>query len=300
MKGRPPFENFYPYLLFIFLGYCLADLSSLYIRSYMIPDRAPTTKEAAPFVNEQQPKGAYNTIITRNIFNADGTIPDALAAKSDSKPKGEEIPVPSNLPLNLIGTIVHSKSEKSIANIELRGKNQVFAFTPNRDIDKIATLIKVERNKAIIRNQNNGRLEFIQSKDLSKLSFQASKPSSGGIITGPANVKQVAPNKFEINGADLDRQLADVSSLLMQASSIPKKGPNGEIRCYTILGIQPGGVFAQLGISNGDCIKSVNGEAIDSPAKAIELFNTLKGASNLRLGYEREGRDNENDYTIRR
>jgi general secretion pathway protein C len=300
MKNRPAFEKFYPYLMVVFFGFCIADVAVLYARGYMIPESAPAAKEAAPFTNDVQPKSAYNSITSRNIFNPDGTIPDALAAKETKGSNGgSEVAEPSSLPLNLVGTIVHSNPEKSIANIELKSKNAVFAFTPNRDIEKLATLLKVERNKAYIRNSNNGRLEYIEIKEANKISFQSSKPTAGATPAGPAKIKQTGNGKFEIKRDELNKYLSDVSSILMQASSVPRKKPSGEIDGYTILGIQPNTVFSQLGIQSGDTITKVNGEPIDSPAKAIELFNALKSAPNVKLSFERDGREQENDYNIR-
>ena len=290
-------DQFAPYVLFIFIGYAIADLAILGVRDYMLPQKAPPTRPTKMQTVESLSKGSYQTIISRNIFNPDGTIPDPLSSKGDNKKAGIELPpVPSQLPLNLVGTLVHSNPDKSIANIEVRSKNQVIAFTPNREIDNIATLIKVERNKAIIRNSNNGRLEFIEIKAQTKLSFGVSKilPSP----TSRGEVKQIAPNKFKLSRASILNHTKDLSSLLMQASTVPRRKANGDIECYLLTSFQPNSIFAELGVQQGDCIKAVNGEPIDSPAKAMELYNVLKNQNSIKLMVERDGRDSESEFSI--
>lgn len=295
-----PFQGFLPYLPFILAGFAVADLGILSIRDLMLPTQAPPSRSMQNQSDQMVSRGTYNVVTTRNIFSADGIIPDPLVGEGQEAGGKEPEAVPSQLPLALMGTIVHSNPEKSIANIEIKGKNIVMAFTPKKEIDNLATLVKVERNKAIIRNANNGRLEFIEIKTNIKISFNSSVlEAPPGASTGNQVVKQTAPNKFEVSRADLNKYLSDVSSLLMQASSQPRKKPNGEIECFQITAIQPGSVYTQLGIMNGDCIKSVNGEAIDSPAKALELYNALKNSSSIKMTVERDGRDAERDYTVK-
>ncbi len=297
---KPPFEKYLPYLLFVFLGYTIADLTILNYRDLMLPSGAPPPRPPRIEPDMSVSRGAYNSVISRNIFSSDGAIPDALlpAGQKPGEGQQENDPVPSSLPLALKGTIVHSNPAKSIATIEVRSKNQSFPFMVGRDIEGLATLTKVERNKAIFRNSNNGRLEFIEMKiNGSKISFSTSKGPLSGESRG--DVAQVAPNKFEVKRSDLLKYTNDMSSILQQAAMIPVRGPNGEIEGFKFVSIQPGSVYTQLGFQNGDMIKAVNGEKIDSPAKAMELYNALKNSSTIKITKSRDGRDEEVDYTVK-
>jgi general secretion pathway protein C len=295
---KPFFENYLPYLLFIFIGYCVADVVILNYRDLMLPTGAPPPRPAHVEVDNTVAKSAYNTIIARNIFSSDGVIPDPLIPAGQQRHGEDAEPVPSSLPLALKGTIVHSNPAKSIANIEVRSKNQVLPYSVGREIEGLATLTRVERAKAIFRNLNNNRLEYIEMKtEGSKISFTGSKPAAGG--GGKGEIAQVAPNKYEVKRSDLLKYTSDMSSLLQQASMIPIRGPGGEIEGFKFISIQPGSVYTQLGFQNGDTIKAVNGEKIDSPAKAMELYNALKNSSNIKLTKSRDGRDEEVDYTVK-
>ncbi len=298
MTGRR-IEKFLPYLFFIFIGFCIADLVILSFRDRMLPNQAPPARPKRSLNENLLTSGSYSSVVSRNIFNSQGIIPDPLVekGKENTQQQKDNDPVPSQLPLTLTGTLVHTNPKKSIANIELKGKNSVLAYIPDREIDKIATLVSVERNKAIIRNLNNGRLEYLEMSSTTKISFSGSKVQK---ISPTSNeVMQVAPNKFEIKRSDVMKYTTDMASILQQAAMAPRRNANGDIDCFKFLSIQPGSIYTQLGFQNGDCLKAVNGEVIDSPAKAMDMYNALKSSNNIKIKVERDGKDNENDYTIK-
>ncbi|PWU22852.1 MAG: general secretion pathway protein GspC [Bdellovibrio sp.] len=291
-------DRFYPWAIVVLLAYSTADLVIIKYRHLMLPTEAPPPRPqhvAAPNVIDSS---LYKPILDKNIFAADGKIPPALVSKDQETTKGgEEIPIPSNLPLNLIGTLVHSNPEKSIATIEVKPKNTTIAIRVGKEIEGMAKLIKVERNRAIIRNLNNNRLEFIEMKSLSKLSFQTSK--SVVPTVGSSVVRQPAPGKFEINRADVLKYTADMASLLQQAAMQPVHNSQGEIDGYRFIAIQPNSVFVQLGMQAGDVLRTVNGEKVDSPAKAMELYNALKNSPTIKVGMSRDGHDMEQEYNVK-
>lgn len=292
---RPPFERWYSYLLFVFIGYCIADLGILAYRDRMLPQNAPPAHPRSPMMDSAVGRGAYNTVTARNIFASNGQIPDALVDKSKGEQK-EEDPVPSQLPLNLIGTLVHSNPDKSIAAIEVKGKNQVISYSPKKEIEGIATIVRVERQKVIIRNLNSSRLEFIEMKKESKVSFGSSRPAAGG---GAADVQRVGDNTFSIKRSDVLKYTNDLSSVLMQARAVPNREPGtGNINGFRILDMQPGSIYEQLGLQRMDIIKSVDGTPVDSPAKAMELYNLLKNSPKVTLQIERNGKSENMTYNI--
>lgn len=294
-RSRPMYEAILPFLLFVFIGYCLADLIILKYRGLMIPTQAPPSrpKSFAPITSLTS--GAGQIIVSRNMFSADGLIPDPLAQEAAGETAAEQDPVPSSLPLTLTGTIVHSNPEKSIANIKVQSKNKVIPYSAGRDIEGLANLIRVERKRVVFRNTNNGRLEFIEMKDAGKINFNASKTAAAG----STDVVQTAPNRFEISRSDLTKYTKDLGSILQQAAMAPRRGANGEIECFRFLAIQPGSIFSRLGLQVGDCLKSVNGMAIKSPADAMKAYQDMGNQSNISLGMERDGRDTENNYTVK-
>lgn len=295
--GKLPWgRQWLPYLAFIFVGFAIADLLIISYRDLMLPTQAPPPRppQMPPLNNAGM--GAYDSIIARNIFSSTGIIPDPLQMKNDPNNRETETPILSSLPLTLIGTLVHSNPEKSIAAIEVKSKNQILSFTPKHDIENIATVEKVERGKVFIRNTNNGQLEYIELKSDNKVAFGGSTKAPE---TAKGEVGQTGNNQFELKRAVLLKYTSDLSSVLMQARCVPATRPGtGEVYGFRCVEIQPGSIYTQLGMRPMDVICGVNGSPVTSAQQAMELYSTLRNSNKIELCIERDGKASNFSYTI--
>jgi general secretion pathway protein C len=291
-KSRAPFESVYVYLLLALIGYMIADLGILSVRDKMIITTPPPAKQRRMRIAGPPPdRNYYGVIANRNIFNSDGLIPDPMGAKEGGQ---DADPVPSALPLNLVGTLVHANPLRSVASIQLKSKNEVDAFRVNEEIESMARVTGIERNKVVFRNLENQRLEYIEIKTESRLSFGMSGPPKAA-----GEIMQASETEFEIKRTEIDRLTSNLGDLLQQARAIPNMR-NGRLDGFIIADIQKGSIFEKLGIKQNDVIKSVNGETIDSPAKAMELYQALRSnSSQVNLQLERDGRTENFTYTIK-
>ncbi len=232
-------------------------------------------------------------ILARNIFNSDGVIPPAINQGAGEQNQEEANPVPSQLPLVLLGTIVHVNPARSVATIEMKNNNKILPFIPNDDMEGIAKLLKVDRKRAIFRNLNNNRLEYIEIKEDSNIVFETRKKGS---TSGEIDQKG---NNFSIKKSLIDKLISNLPEHLQQARAVPYTPPGGsKIEGFIILDIQPGSIFEQIGLTKNDILKGVNGQKVDSPARALELYNDLKTAGSISLEIERGGRFETLNYTI--
>ncbi len=286
------------YGLLVFFAFTAADLSIIYIRDLMLPSEAPAKKITKFNPQLSIDRSQYSVITNRNLFSASGIMPDAITLKINAAEPAEDVPVLSTLPLILIGTLVHSNPAKSIAAIEVKSKNLSGSYAPGSDIEGLAKLEKVERGIAYIRNANTSALEYIELKSASKVSFDASK-ANVSVSNASKDVVAVAPNKFQIKRSDLLKYTNDLSSILMQARAVPNRDPStGEINGFRILDMQENSIFGQLGLARMDVLKTVNGQALNSIQKAMELYNEMKNGSKIELGVERNGKNEVNTYDI--
>lgn len=277
-------------------AYMVADLVVLKYRPLLIPDQALPARPPQAYTSSELNRGSLEVIISRNIFNSRGEIPEAIKNKATVETPREEVPQPSSLPLNLLGTLVHSNANKSLAAIEVRGKNITASFSVGKEVEKMARIEKVERLKVFIRNLSTNALEFIElNQPGQKLNFQAPKAAA----KASKEIVEVAPNTYKIKRDTLNKYLNDLPSVLMQARAVPNKDPvTGEITCFRLLDIQSGSVFEELRLQRMDCIKSVNGEPVNSVQKAMEMYNAMKNGNNVKLGLERNGQSQVNTYNI--
>lgn len=299
-KDRPPFEGIYIYIFAVLVGYWGADISTTSFRADMLPAEAPPSKAKKRSMNKRAYKSDYDTIAQRNIFNSDGKIPPAMSA---SKDQGEEVQenapaVPSRLPVKLLGTLVHGNPKRSIATINVSGKSKTGAYKVDGDLEGLATITKIERRKVTFRNKNNGRLEYIEIPVDTKISFGMKTPVKE---TGDKKlVSKMGEFEFSLKRSDVEKYTSNLSGILNQARMVPNRPPGsgGAVEGFRFTSIKPGSVFEKLGFKPNDVIRGVNGEDVNSPTKAMEMFNLLKNSNDLRLTVERNGSEEEFRYSI--
>ncbi|MDZ4083726.1 MAG: hypothetical protein U1E10_12365 [Bdellovibrionales bacterium] len=291
---RPGLETAAVITLVLLIGYAVADLGILYFREYLLPTEPPTLRPVYTMNRSSVEKSKFQVITNRNIFSRDQKIADPIGGAPTKTDDGQ--PVPTQLAISLVGTLVHSNPLRSVATLNLKSKNDVIAVRVEGEIPEgLGTVTKIERSKMIFRNNASGRLEYVQMlEEGSAIGFNV--VSATAVAPG---ILATSENDRSVKRDDLNRYLQDLPAILQQARAVPRTGPNGLIECFNIAELQAGSVLEALGIRRGDCIETVNGERIDSPAKAMELFQTLRGsASQISLGFERGGRKDTSTFSI--
>ncbi len=289
--ARPPLGSVYIYFLMAVIGYMLADLVILSLRDDLIPTQRPPDRPQQIQNVAQKSRDNYSVITSRNFFNIDGKMPEPLGSKPDDKSGDDNRPPEkTNIPgLVLVGTLVHTNPTKSVASVKTASSGEnVGAFRPGDVIDGVGEVLGIERGKLIFRNIVSQRKEYVELPQESRINLGIS--ASANKQVGEVTVK----NEFEraIKRDDVVRLTSNLPEVLQQARAV-KEGDG-----FRILDIQPGSIYERLGIKRGDLIRTVNGEAVDSPQKAMELYNTLKNAGNISLGIERNGRNETMNFTI--
>lgn len=288
-SDRPPFEGQYLYVLALLAGYWMADLSTLFVRPYLLPNQPPPARPARGVRQNIIDYTQYKAIEERNIFNKDGKIPDPLSSEGGGDVEDNSAPVLSQLPLKLEGTMVHSRNERSVATINVKSKNETNAYTVGDDIEGMARLERVERRRAIFRNLNNNRREYIEIPKDTAVTFGVKETAAN---TGGEVLKR---GDFDIamKRSDVNKYISDLGNILQQARVVPNIAPGsgGRVDGFRFVAIQPGSIFEKLGFQPQDVIKKVNNEDVNSPTKAMELFNALKQEGRLQMTVNRGGRD---------
>lgn len=213
----------------------------------------------------------------------------------------DEASVSSNLPIKLVNTVVLQDSVKSIASVQVRSGRDLKEFHEGDSVEGMAKIFHISRLELIIKNLETGACELVagDKKDepnpialMSNSAGQAFKAQQK--IKGIENVG----NKYTISKDLLNEKLKDISQVLTQARAIKLQNPDGTL-AFKITEIEPGGIFAYLGIQNDDVITSIDGRPITDLNEVMSLFGRLKTVDKLRLGVRREGDESELDYTMK-
>jgi len=299
------------YIFLLYLAFVVSDLLMMkFVRPQFIAKLSAKDKVGSAGVVEPKTggfeisdigsKASYtDKIVARNIFNS-GKMPEPLANLRNKEKKEEVLedndPVLTGLQITLEGTIVHRNPFRSLATLTAGGK--MLSYSVGDEVPGLAEIVSVVRKKVIFRNLRNKRLEYAEiSRDRvqpRKAQVKRAKPKP----TKKALVQRDG-NRFTARRSDVNKQLSNIGQLARQANSRPARDPaTGELIGYEIFAIKQGSLFESLGLKNGDIISEVNGVKISNPAKAMSMFNQLKSASEINVSINRNGSNEELEYTI--
>lgn len=101
-------------------------------------------------------------------------------------------------------------------------------------------------------------------------------------------VEKLSNSSYRLKRDMLNKRLENVASLGKQVRVVPNyKG--GKYEGFRMIGMNNSSMFRDIGFNNGDVVKVINGNRIDSPNKALALYEALKTKSRLTVQIERNG-----------
>lgn len=122
------------------------------------------------------------------------------------------------------------------------------------------------------------------------------RSSTGGVL-GPDpfapvrdpladTIKKVDDLHYEVPRATVERVFASPSAYRTLARTLRARRATG----FQLFGVRPGSILSALGISSGDTIRAINGNAVGSPDEVVELYPQIKDASEWRVDLDRRGK----------
>jgi len=254
-------------------------------------------------------------VIGRNLFNSDPPedIEEPLGDDSTNEDEPEvdpnAIPKPgekceeSKASIALLATMVAEPSEWSVAVLESEGNDRLAREGVSIDDQ---TIVSIQRKRIVLTGKSGfecvglGEGKRSRKKSRSRSTSKSRSKSSGSAKSEKVKegVKKVGKNTYQIDREMLNEQLEDLSALSRQARVIPHYR-EGKPQGFKLVGVRPGSLYSHIGVRSGDVLKSVNGEEITSPTKALELYEKLKNSDNVTVDVERRGRKQTLEYMIK-
>lgn len=112
-------------------------------------------------------------------------------------------------------------------------------------------------------------------------------------------VQQTSPNEFNVERDVLQEVMNNQSLMQQQAPQATPTYRDGRPAGFRLTNVRNDSMFGRLGVRNGDILRSVNGQTIDSPQRAMALYEGLMSQSEIRIEVERRGRTQTLTYRIR-
>ena len=309
---RPQIHRYFQYSFTFILIFMLANGFSSLLSVLIFGKSDKSSPPTTPVIIDDKlvvTQDDLNRIRTANVFKTTAVIaedkPDQK--KIDTLTKCTKGNTKSSLPIKLFHTVVLQDSVKSIASVSVRSGAKPSTFREGDKIGSLAKLDRIERLNLVVKNLQTGECESIPSSLQTK---SAARPPSLGILSPSASrqykqqIKQVDGikndgNNFEIKKSLLKEKISgDMGALLSQARGIKINNPDGTLS-FKIVDIQPGSLYFNLGIQEGDIITQINGEPIDSLNAITSLFSKISNIDKLNLTFSRGGEPVTQNYNIK-
>jgi general secretion pathway protein C len=220
-------------------------------------------------------------------------------------------PTKSDLRMQLVASVIADRPRFSLATISDLSTRETHVLGVGDELGNLR-LLGVERVKddrdatgngfrvvAIV--CNGGTKEYLDFEpgtgappaEAPNLGTAPVPPPRPGGPPGPpgapmAGVRQLADNRYEVDRSVIESTLGDLNKVATQARIVPSF-KNGVANGFKLFSIQPGSIYSSIGIENGDVVQRVNGYEINSPEKALELYQKLRETGHVTIELERGG-----------
>lgn len=309
--GKPQHRWIFISVFVIFAAFYAARMANSVI-SYLLSRKIQAEvrlSQDSSYALPSQPLSArdYASIVIRNIF--DSKAKDKLInSLEDSDIVNAEKAIKSSLDVKLIGTAVFSVPQMSVCVVQDRAAQAIQIAHIGESI-KDALLVKVERLKILL--QRNGRLEFIESEER-PLPFRTagdvttSLAPPAGVPPPPApppssddGIKWESDGKAVIRQAEVEAALQNMSQVITQARVVPNLTADNKQDGFKIFAIKSGSIYSRIGLKDGDVLKRINGQDLNSIEQGMQLFSALRNEKSISIDLVRDGQKRSFFFEIR-
>ena len=210
-------------------------------------------------------------------------------------PRGwNPIPVRSSLRGSLIGTAIAVPTKYSLCQITNPDANdtQVYAIG---DKYQGARIYGIEKERVLL--DNAGVNEFIDNNLAAPPNLGVTPIPQPVAAGGGEGVRQHSENQYVVARSEINNALTNLSDLATKARIVPSF-KNGVANGFKLFSIVPDSLYAKIGVQNGDVIRRINGYEMNSPDKALEIYQKLRDASRIEIELERRGETLRKSYSV--
>jgi general secretion pathway protein C len=232
----------------------------------------------------------YSPILVNGLFGRSTQGP--LSPIVNAPAAAAAAPATAPTELLLLGTATGSFRE-TFALVRHTSRQEEQVFRLGDMVFDAGRLVQVKREQAFIA-VNGKKVELLTP--MSPPSTAAPTQPAAGLAT--SGVASTGAGNYVIDQRALNAALDNIGQAMTDARLLPSQ-KDGKVEGFRASEVKPSGVFAMIGIKNGDVLQRLNDFPIDSPDKALQSFIALKGQSRLKLDMVRDGRPVTFNYDIR-
>jgi len=274
-------------LLGLSCGHLVDSILQLNLRPSTVAVKVP---DSLAQKGASKPSGKdLDIILQNNLFYADGrSASAAINLSGSSVTKGQTEPTTQRVDLKLVGTVVADGD--SLALIEAQRELKLYAL--GEEVPGGGTIEDISRNLVRIRNQNRSLTTLVLHEQGEAAPAPAAtrrpEPKAASRKTGDTagTVREVGENSWVVSRSMVESVREDFSAQLRLAQLLPRQ-VDGKTNGFLIKKIYPRSILGKMGLKPGDVVMNVNNLALDSPEKALQIFQQLREARQVTVDIER-------------
>jgi general secretion pathway protein C len=272
------------------LGAIVANGLSRTLDVTLLPKSSRSAATPATGAAKTEDLAFYAPILTNGLFGSHSR--GQLTPIVNAPAANQAAPATAPTELLLLGTATGSFRE-TFALVRHTTKQEERVFRLGDMVFDAGRLVQVTRDQAYI-SVNGKKVELLTPMTPPSSSSQGQQPP-GHPAAGVANT---GAGNYVIDQRALNAALDNIGQAMTDARLLPSQ-KDGKVEGFRASEVKPSGVFAMIGIKNGDVLLRLNDFPIDSPDKALQSFIALKGQNRLKLDMIRDGRPVTFNYDIR-
>ncbi|MDL1970497.1 MAG: hypothetical protein LWW94_05920 [Candidatus Desulfofervidaceae bacterium] len=238
----------------------------------------PHFENKTPHLNHSLKLKNYNLILKNNPFGFQaGELRPLRKNKINLiSTKGKEKAVHS---LTLLGTVT-GQNYHSFAIIKNNKTKKQEIFKIGEMVFDIGVLKKVFKNKVLIELEGRPIELYLQDKDLKRV--QEIKSARVDFVKKRGNI-------YILNRKKVEQFIQNPTEFVSGAVLIPNI-INGQQNGWLLKKVNPNGIYAMLGLQNGDVLVAVNEYSLSNPEAILQTFAAIQqGVEHLELDVIRNG-----------
>ena len=242
-------------------------------------------------LKEVRKRGVYNGILESGLFGQAGRFdPEEAPPPPPPVEKGPE--VPTELNLRLIGTTATEKLSSAI--IEDGDMQNVDSYRLNEAVRDQVTLKEVRPREVVLYNES-----VVPPRD-EILSMDEVEEGPVQVASAPRpTMPEPTSDRITLNRNEFIQELyTNYADLVTKVQPEMYRDQTGKVIGVTANNISQVPLAKKLGLRDGDVLQNVNGEAIDSEQKIMEMVQKYRNSTSFRIGLMRNGKVQNVTYRL--
>ncbi len=238
-----------------------------------------------------------NLILQNNIFDANNRSTDVTMSLESIAVRGEAAAAAvARADIKLFGTVV--AGERSQVLLEINKELDLYRL--GDEVPGDGTIEEIQRNRVEIRNRDQSLTTLTMNEKEPLPSRAAPAAAAAAAAAGgemSEEVREVGENRWLISRNTIESVRENFADQLRLAQMQPRT-VDGKTDGFLVRRINPRSLLSKLGIQRGDVIIDVNNIKLDSPEKALQVFQQLREARQISVAVERNGQPMSFAYEI--